>query len=127
MLVDRLFGLMAIYQGVDTQGVFYVRRARNYATRGGSKSVLLLEAVDMKPWVQLFDQCGDTRTWKDDSGKHSIQAAFADYKGGNVRLVGTNRKLRTFKLRELSKEDQAYVRQQMSLRCKALSQLTENP
>lgn len=118
-------GKGAIYQGVATQGVFYVSRAQNYATRGGSESVLLLEAVDMKPWVRLFDQCGKTRTWKDYSGKHSIEAAFADYKGGNVRLVDIDGKPRVLKLKELSKGDQAYVREQMSLRRKALSELTK--
>ncbi len=110
------------YQGVNLQGVFHVSRAENYQTRIGSKSVLLVELIDMKPWTHLFDQRGHARTWKDDSGKHSIEAAFADYKGGNVRIVDMDGKSRTLKLNELSNDDQAYVREQMGLRRKALSE-----
>jgi hypothetical protein len=109
------------FQGVQPAGIFAVRETETYPTHAGSRTVPVLEEIDMSPWARLFTMRGEMREWKDKSGKHSVQAAFVDYKGGKVELIGDNGKRSKLNLSDLSKPDQSYVREQMSARRKMLS------
>lgn len=118
---DLTTGKGLAFQGVAPQGVFAVREARTYETYSGSKTVPVLEEVDIAPWSHLFTMTGELRTWRDKSGKHSTEAALSDYKSGFVHLEQADRKPLKLKLSELSEDDQSYVREQMQIRRKVLS------
>jgi len=56
--------------------------------------------------------CGQVRTWRDATGKHSVQAELVEVQGGKVTLKKPDGRSITVPLEKLSAADQAYAKQQ---------------
>ncbi len=73
---------------------------------------LLVSQVDSVPQVQFpVEGMGPVvRTWTAAAGEHTFEATFEKFEKGTVHLKGKDGREVTLKMTELSKDDQAHIR-----------------
>jgi hypothetical protein len=78
--------------------------------------VLALAAIVAVGFGSLRSAFAETRTWTDASGKFKIEADFLEIVEGQVKLQRPDGKRMSLPLAKLSKDDQAYLKEEMKRR-----------
>jgi hypothetical protein len=117
-LVLRGFDVAKITDGVQfiLQHPLVIRDTYTYtAVSGSKKTVLVLEKNEDK-LTEIVESI-EFRTWADKSGKYSLAGKFLGFKNNQVQLIRKDdRKEIEIPLKDLSTEDQKWVRAELKQR-----------
>jgi hypothetical protein len=73
---------------------------------------LIIRKADLKSLKQTVAKA-TSRTWKDTTGKFSIEATFVSKNATSITLKKTDGKEVTLPIAKLSKEDQAWIKESL--------------
>jgi hypothetical protein len=132
-LAPRGSGKEALFTGVDTSNLvdgkyfetndlFFVEGPYQYTTvLGASRTVFEVRKLTPNE-VAAFEAAAKKRlgekplrTWKDKSGKFSVEAALTDFDGKEVELRNEDGTTTKLPIAKLSKQDQAIVQEELGL------------
>jgi hypothetical protein len=98
---------------VVLDGVFAVTGTEAYATDAGSRTVPLLERLDLTNQADKFNRKSESRTWTTKNGK-TTDAMYVRHDRGKVTLMNSAGKTTEIELTKLSDEDRKYVRKKIA-------------
>jgi hypothetical protein len=92
------------------QGIFFVAGTKQYATAGNSsRTILLLEPIDVADHRDKFTRKDEARTWTSAAGGHETTAIFLGYERGAATLVTLEGKRLRVPLSKLSEADRQFI------------------